>query len=108
MEGCTNLTYVLGQIFKHNGIHQPKLNEEVRRGLNGQLDLAQAVDCSEETIKTAINDERFTDIEDSFQYHCAVQHDCDVLLTINVKDYKNVMDGKPEILAPQDFVNKYL
>jgi len=106
--GMYNIAYLLGQIFKRNGIHQPKLNEEVRRGLNGQLELANAVDCSQDTIKEAINDERFTDIEDSFQYHCAVQYDCNVLITINIKDYKNVLDGKTKVMTPQEFIDTYL
>ena len=31
----------------------------------------------------------FDDIEDSFQYQCAVQAKCDALVTINIKDYRN-------------------
>ncbi len=106
--GMYNIAYLLGQIFKHRGIHQPELNEEVRRGLNGQLELARTIDCSQETIKEAINDERFTDIEDSFQYHCATQHGCDVLITINIKDYKNVLGGKMKVMTPQEFIDTYL
>lgn len=72
------------------------------------IDLAEVIDCSQNTILEAINDERFTDIEDSFQYHCALQNDSDVLLTINIKDYKNVLGQRPEVLTPEEFVEKYL
>lgn len=70
--------------------------------------MAEVIDCSQNTILEAINDERFTDIEDSCQYHCALQNDCDVLLTINIKDYKNVLGQRPEVLTPEEFVEKYL
>lgn len=106
--GMYTIAYLLGRIFKQNDVHQPELNEKIRMGLNGQLNLAEVKDCSHETISEAINDERFIDIEDSFQYHCALQHDCDVLLTINKKDYKNVLGQIPEVLTPEEFVAKYL
>lgn len=106
--GIYTITYLLGRIFKQNDIHQPELNEKIRFSLNRLLELASTVDCTSETVGTAINDEQFTDIEDSFQYHCALQHKCDVLLTINIKDYKNVLDFGLEVMTPQDFVEKYL
>lgn len=56
----------------------------------------------------AINDDRFVDIEDSFQYQCALHNNCDVLLTINIKDFKNVLDGPLPILTPEDFVTQYI
>ncbi len=31
-----------------------------------------------------------------------------VFLTINIKDYKNVLDSKLEVMTPQDFVERYL
>lgn len=102
------IAYLLTRVFKKKNIHQPELNEKVRFGLNGLIDLAEVIDCSQNTILEAINDERFTDIEDSFQYHCALQNDCDVLLTINIKDYKNVLGQRPEVLTPEEFVEKYL
>lgn len=82
--------------------------QRVRQMLLAFLQLAPTVDCSAETVQEAVNDERFTDIEDSFQYHCALQNDCDVLLTINIKDYKNVLGQRPEVLTPEEFVEKYL
>ena len=95
-------------ILKSMVIHRPEQTERVRQTLLAFLQLAPTVDCSAETVQEAVNDERFTDIEDSFQYHCALQNDCDVLLTINIKDYKNVLGQRPEVLTPEEFVEKYL
>lgn len=100
--------YLVTLYLKENEIHRPEQTEKLRLILNSFRQIAPTVDSSDDTIEEAINDEQFTDIEDSFQYHCALQHKCDVLLTINIKDYKNVLDSELEVMAPQDFVEKYL
>ena len=48
------------------------------------------------------------DIEDSFQYQCAVQNKCDALVTINLKDYRNADTSAMEILSPEAFVSRFL
>lgn len=50
----------------------------------------------------------FTDIEDSFQYQCALENDCDVLVTINIDDYKSADQSHIEILTPSAFADKYI
>ena len=94
--------------LKENDIHRPEQIEKLRLILHAFRKIAPTVDCSDETIEASIDDEQFTDIEDSFQYHCALQHGCDVLLTINIKDYKNVLVLGVEVMTPQGFVEKYL
>lgn len=79
--GMYTNAYLVTLYFKEHGIHRPEQTERVRQTLLAFLQLAPTVDCSAETVQEAVNDERFTDIEDSFQYHCALQNDCDVLLT---------------------------
>ena len=106
--GMYTNAYLVTLYFKDHGILRPEQTEGVRQTLLAFLQLASTVDCSSDTVQEAVNDERFTDIEDSFQYHCALQHDCDVLLTINIKDYKNVLGQRPEVLTPEEFVERYL
>ena len=106
--GMYTNAYLVTLYLKENDIHRPEQTEKLRLILHAFRKIAPTVDCSEETIEAAIDDEQFTDIEDSFQYHCALQHGCDVLLTINIKDYKNVLDFGLEVMTPQEFVEKYL
>ena len=54
------------------------------------------------------SDPAFDDIEDSFQYQCAVQNKCAALVTINLKDYRNTDTSVMEILSPEAFVSRYL
>lgn len=57
-------------------------------------------------VKQAI-DAGWTDLEDSLQYYCAVENDCDYLVTRNQKDFKST-DKKLEIVTPKIFVEEIL
>ena len=59
-------------------------------------------------LSLGINDMAFDDVEDSFQYQCALQNKCDTLITINLRDYLSADTSKVEILSPSEFVDKYL
>lgn len=106
--GLYTTVYLLTRMLKDMNIHRPQQTERLRMGLNGLMRLATVVDCNHERMTEAVNDDRFIDIEDSFQYHCAVHCHCDVLITINVRDYKNVMDAGLPVLTPGEFVERYL
>lgn len=106
--GLYTTVYLLTRMLKDMNIHRPEQTERLRMGLNGLMRLATVADCKHENMVEAVNDERFIDIEDSFQYHCAIYCQCDVLITINVKDYKNVMDAGLPVLTPGEFVERYL
>ena len=66
------------------------------------------VDTSHARLLTAINDESFADIEDSYQYQCALQNGCTQFITINIRDYRDADQTSIEILTPEIFVDKYL
>lgn len=100
------ITYLLTIGLKRMNIHRPEQTEKLRSALNGVLDLATVVDISHTNMSVAINDKAFSDIEDSFQYHCALQNKCTHLITINLKDYKKVDSNSIEVLSPMEFVNQ--
>jgi len=56
----------------------------------------------------ALTNEAFDDLEDSFQYQCALENNCDVLVTINKKDYSKASQTDLEVMTPAEFVQKYL
>ena len=43
----------------------------------------------------------YNDFEDSIQYHCAVEHGINILITRNIKDYPK---GDIDILEPADYI----
>ena len=72
------------------------------------MSMVTAVGLSHKRLLLGINDQAFDDVEDSFQYQCALQNKCDVLITINLRDYRSADTSKVEILSPTEFVDKYL
>lgn len=100
------IAYAMEMELKRNGIHNPEKLERNRLYLNRVLDLVHVVSASDEGYRKAVNDENFTDLEDSFQYQCAIETCCDALLTINLRDYRRAKDIK--VLSPEEFVKTYL
>ena len=69
---------------------------------------AKVAQYTDNLLLVGINDQAFDDVEDSFQYQCALQNKCDALITINLRDYRSADTSKLEILSPTEFVDKYL
>jgi predicted nucleic acid-binding protein len=101
------LVYLLGIELKKKDIHEPEKRKKTRELLNAILDNVNVADINGNMLRLALNDEHFTDIEDAIQYYCALANDCDCLITINVKHFKNANKGL-EVLDPAEFVNKYI
>ena len=72
------------------------------------MSMVTAVGLSQKRLKQGINDMAFDDVEDSFQYQCAVQNKCDSLVTINLRDFRGADTAQLEVLSPTEFVEKYL
>jgi len=106
--GFYTMTYLLTNALKRNNIHKPEQTKRLRTILNGVLKLITVVDVAHENIYDAVNDESFTDLEDSYQYRCALQNSCTQLITINIRDYTHVESNNIEILTPEQFIEKYL
>ena len=107
--GCIyTLSFLFERSLKAQGIHKPEQTARLRSYLTEVLHVAELVDLSHYAAEQAINDQHFSDIEDSFQYQCALENGCDVFVTINVDDFKNADQLQIEILTPAAFVEKYL
>lgn len=107
--GCMyTLAFLFERSLKRLDIHRPELTKRLRGYLAEVLDLATVVDLPHSAVEMAVYNESFTDVEDSFQYQCALENDCDVLITINIDDYKKADQSHLEILTPSAFAEKYL
>ena len=97
-----DLTYIsTGDILrKEIGIEQAKTTiRKLRLIIN-------VIDSSEKTIDCALNSD-FSDFEDAIQYYTAQNHNLSVIVTRNVKDYKdsNLSAETPEMfLCSREFV----
>ena len=106
--GFYTLTFLLERALRHKGIYKPILTDLLRRVLGDILSTATVVGISHKHFLDAVGDAAFSDLEDSFQYHCALENECDVLITINIKDYKDAGSEKLKVMTPFDFAERYL
>lgn len=102
------LTYLAERALKRSGIHEPELTERLRDFMLSIMQLFEPVGISKLEIIKAILNRDFKDLEDSMQLQTAISHNCDVLLTININDFKKSTDDGVELLTPQDFVELYM
>lgn len=63
-------------------------NNEAKNALRKLRILLHVIDSSESIIDKALNSD-FTDFEDAIQYYTALDHGIKIILTRNVRDYKN-------------------
>ena len=107
--GCVyTLAYLIRMELKRQDIHRPEQTAQLRSTLNIVMSMVTAGGLSNKRIITSINDNAFDDVEDSFQYQCALQNKCDAFVTINLRDYHNADTSQIDILSPTEFVDKYL
>ena len=106
--GCVyTLAYLVRVELKRQGIHRPEQTLRLRSTLNTVMSMVTVVGLSHKRLSLGINDLAFDDVEDSFQYQCAIQNKCDAFVTINLRDYSNADTAKMEILSPTEFVDKF-
>lgn len=63
-------------------------DQKARDSLETLLSLGKTIPLSEQTIKQALSSD-FGDFEDAIQNYSAIEAKADVILTRNLKDYKN-------------------
>lgn len=102
------IAYAMEMELKRREIHNPDKLEQNRKYLNAVLDLVKIVSATDTEYRKGVNDLSFRDLEDSFQYRCAISSKCDVLVTINLKDFRGADADMIDVLMPDDFIKLYL
>lgn len=107
--GCVyTLSYVLARHLKERDIHEPENTKTVRETIDGLMDFISVVDVSHDSIRFGLKDLTFKDLEDSYQYYCAIENSCDILVTFNIKDFTGEHSKYITMMTPKDFVEKYI
>jgi predicted nucleic acid-binding protein len=75
-----NTNYLLLKLKPHN---------EVKAILRRFKLLVEVLPLDDKVINLALNDSDFVDFEDGLQYFTAIENDQDLIITKNLKDYKN-------------------
>ena len=81
-------------------------NDEARSALRKLRILLKIIDSSESIIDKALNSS-FTDFEDAIQYYTALENGIKIILTRNLRDYKN---ADMIVQTPETFLlaNKFI
>ena len=108
-QGCAyTLAFLIEKSLKAKGIHKPEQTVQLRLLLTSVLAMLEVAGITREGMLRAVSNEAFTDIEDSFQYQCAVENRCDLIVTINIDDFRHADQRHLKILTPTQFVEKYM
>ena len=65
--------------------------------------LITVVELTDKVIELALNDKSFKDFEDGLQYYSALEADCDIMITRNLKDFKS---AEIPVITAQTFIAK--
>jgi predicted nucleic acid-binding protein len=66
--------------------------------------LVNSFPLSDKIVELALNDKNFKDFEDGIQYYTALEANCNVIVTRNIKDYKN---SSIPVFKPREYLVKW-
>ena len=66
--------------------------------------IAETSDLTDKIVEKGLSS-KFSDFEDALQYYCAIKMDCKILITRNVKDFK---ESEIPVLTPDEYLNSLL
>ena len=90
-----NTNYLLLKLKPHN---------EVKSILRKFKLLVDVLSLDDKIINLALNDTDFKDFEDGLQYFLAIENDQDIIITRNLKNYKN---SKIPAMTAEQFLKSY-
>ena len=103
------ITYLVERYLKDESLSKESRIEKLRIILNGVLDLFQFAVPSSIAMAEGVNDQLFSDLEDSYQAHTAIEQGCDIILTIDVRHFSKFSEsGAIDVMDPQAFIEKYM
>ena len=75
--------------------------EQVKEKIRKFKVITETSDLTDKIVDKGLSS-KFSDFEDSFQYYCAIQKDCNILITRNGKDFK---ESHIPVLSPNEYLN---
>lgn len=104
---CT-IAYYVELMLKGMEFHKPEKTLKTRQILNVVLEIVKVVETNHVRTILATNDLAFSDFEDSMQYQCALNNNCDAIVTFNQSDYKYADQTLIKVFSPDEFLKAAL
>lgn len=102
--GFYTITFLIDRQLRRLEIYYPERLEKERKALSRILATFHISCAGKEGLERGVLDCHFKDLEDSYQYQAALNCQANVLLTINIKDFKDADQSKMKILTPEVFI----
>ena len=99
----TGSFYTFAYMMHKNGIRKSELADR----LLSYLHIFQMAEHDKVSLMCALSN-NFRDVEDSFQYQCALKNNCDYLITNNLRDFRSGNDDKMIVMSPLHFLTHML
>ncbi|SEI97469.1 Predicted nucleic acid-binding protein, contains PIN domain [Dyadobacter sp. SG02] len=95
--------YTFAYMMHKNGIR----SSELTKRLLSYLHIFQVAEHDLGSLRSALV-RNFRDVEDAFQYQCALKNNCDYLITNNLRDYRAQNEENMIIMSPLHFITDKL
>lgn len=104
------LTYSIDRyLCKEKLVYNPQRTKILRDIMQHIFDRYIVCGMDSADFYNAVSNPSFIDLEDSYQWEIAKLANCDVLLTINIKDYKDASYVSAlNVVSPSEFISLYM
>jgi predicted nucleic acid-binding protein len=99
---CMIYTSALSITTTHYIVSQRLKQEDAKSALRNLKLLLNIISLDDKIIELALNDNIFSDFEDGIQYYSALENKMDVIISRNLKDFKN---SKIPAMTANQFLN---
>ncbi|PSL24302.1 PIN domain-containing protein [Dyadobacter jiangsuensis] len=99
----TGSFYTFTYLMHKNGIRKSELTNR----LLSYLHIFQIAEHDKASLMSALSN-NFRDVEDSFQYQCALKNNCDYLITNNLRDFRSGNNDSLLVMSPLHFLTDTL
>ena len=95
------ITYLVEYTLKKNGMEKHERVDKLREILHNLLSTVSIAFHTSSSLLSGVEDERFLDLKDSYQYQAAIAAGCTCIITSNIKDFSEV--DNLDVILPKDF-----
>ena len=97
--------YVSSLTFANTNYVLSKMNNSIRAKeiLSKFKVLVFVVELNDKIIELSLNDKSFSDFEDGLQHYSALENESDIIITRNLRDFKN---SKIPVMTAQAYLTK--
>lgn len=104
------LTYSIDKYLRKEClVYNPERTKQLRDIMKNVFGRYNVASMDSDGFSVSVSDNSFWDLEDSYQWRVALTCNCDVLVTLNVRDFANVRNASYPmlVLTPAEFEEKY-